>query len=113
MSNFLIFVTYALLHAPFLILESQETRFDPPPAIVVIDDQVFPVVPCLALGGTLPKGFKYEVEQITPYGKITFRIVTTDRHLVPMYGASCYVRVRMTNGTLHSEWGDLLFVKSF
>lgn len=110
MSNFFIFLTYTVLHVPVAILEHNSGQISAPVVIVIEDAAMYPYAPVVAFNALKRDGFYFEVEYITPVGKIPFKTVTTNKHFDYVYGASCFVRVRQTNGVFHGKWSKLQFV---
>lgn len=110
MSPFMIFLLLASLNTGAGVAVSQSHQIPAPVVIVVEDATMYPYAPVVTFDAPKRDGFFYQVDYLTPVGKISFRTVTTNKQYDFVYGASCFVRVRLTNGVAHGAWSKPQFV---
>ena len=114
MSAFVIFLICASLNTGAAVAVKQSehgsTALTAPVVVVVEDGLMYPYAPVVTFDAPKRDGFFFEVDYLTPVGRVSFRTVTTNKHFDFVYGASCLVRVRQSNGVLHSKWSESVFV---
>lgn len=110
MNPFVIFLLLAGLNTGAGVAVSQSNQIPTPFVIVVSDEAMFPYAPVVTFDAPKRDGFFYQVDYLTPVGKVSFRSVTTNKQFSFAYGASCLVRVRLTNGMTHGDWSEPQFV---
>lgn len=110
MSPFMIFLLLASLNTGAGVVVSQSNQIPTPVVIVVSDEAMFPYAPVVTFDAPKRDGFFYQVDYLTPVGKVSFRSVATNKQFDFAYGASCFVRVRLTNGVTHGDWSKPQFV---
>ena len=97
MNPFIIFLLLAGLNTGTGVAVSQSNQI-PVPIVIVVED------------ASSRDGYFFEVDYLTPVGHVSFRSVTTNKQYDLVYGASCFVRVRLTNGVSHGDWSKPQFV---
>lgn len=110
MSPFVIFLLLAGLNSGAGVVSHQSNQIPVPVAIVVEDVSLYPYAPVVTFDASPRDGFFFEVDYLTPVGRVSFRSVTTNKQYDFVYGASCFVRVRLTNGSVHGDWSKPQFV---
>lgn len=110
MSPFMIFLLLASLNTGAGVVVSQSSQIPVPTVIVVEDATMYPYAPVVTFDAPKRDGFFYQVDYLTPVGKVSFRSVATNKQYDFCYGASCFVRVRLTNGVAHGDWSKPQFV---
>lgn len=110
MSPFIIFLLLAGLNTGAGVAVSQSNQIPVPTVIVVEDVSMYPWSPVVTFDAPKRDGFFFEVDYLTPVGHVSFRTVTTNKQYDFAYGASCLVRVRLTNGVAHGDWSKPQFV---
>lgn len=110
MSPFIIFLLLAGLNTSAGVAVSQSNQIPVPVVIVVEDATMYPFAPVVTFDASSRDGFFFEVDYLTPVGRVPFRSVTTNKQYDFVYGASCFVRVRLTNGVAHGAWSKPQFV---
>lgn len=110
MPPFVIFLLLAGLNTGAGITVNQSNQIPVPTVIVVEDATMYPYAPVVIFDAPKRDGFFFEVDYLTPVGRVSFRSVTTNKQYDFVYGASCFVRVRLTNGAAHGAWSKPQFV---
>lgn len=110
MSPFAIFLLLAGLNTGAGVAISHSNQIPVPIMIVVKDVAMYPYAPVVTFDAPKRDGFFFEVDYLTPVGRVSFRSVTTNKQYDFVYGASCFVRVRLTNGVAHGAWSKPQFV---
>jgi hypothetical protein len=110
MTPFVIFLLLAGLNTGAGVAVSRSNQIPVPVVIVVEDATMYPYAPVVTFDASKRDGFFFEVDYLTPVGQVSFRSVTTNKHYDFVYGASCFVRVRLTNGVFHGDWSKPQFV---
>lgn len=110
MSPFVIFLILTGLNTGAGVAVSQSNQIPAPTVIVVEDAAMYPYAPVVTFDAPKRDGFFFEVDYLTPVGRVSFRSVTTNKQYDFVYGASCFVRVRLTNGATYGDWSKPKFV---
>lgn len=110
MNPFVIFLLLAGLNTGAGVVVSQSNQIPVPTVIVIEDATMFSYAPVVTFDASSRDGYFFEVDYITPVGRVSFRSVTTNKQYDFVYGASCFVRVRLTNGVAHGAWSKPQFV---
>lgn len=79
MNPFIIFLLLAGLNTGAGISVSQSNQIPAPTVIVVEDATMYPYAPVVTFDASSRDGFFFEVDYLTPVGRIPFRTVTTNK----------------------------------